>query len=109
MPSQKSKTKTGKAKKLTSAEKTALLKAARKGLNFVGKKLDTEHRNDIVQQAQVFKGGGKQFGMAGITLWAARIDFAIASGDKAQVKQLTTLAEGPEMARRYMDGNCNCR
>ena len=104
------KKKAGKAKKLTPAQKTALLKAARKGFNFMGKQLDAEHRDQIVQQAEAFKGSKKEGGLVGvgITLWAARIDFAIASGDKAQVKQLTTVTEGPEKMRRYMDGNCGC-
>jgi hypothetical protein len=106
LPAKRTKTKASRPKKLTTGEKTTVLNAARKGFSFVGKTLDAGHRTEIVQQAESVK--GERFGKESIALWAARINFAIASGDKADVRELTSVFEGPEAKRNYMNGNCGC-
>ena len=105
-------TKTTTPKKLTAAEKQAIVKAAGKAMKFSKRKLTADKRDEILQIVEALKGKKKPVvGKEAIALWAAKIDFAIANGDHLTVAKLIKAPVGPERARQFYDtnGGCSCR
>jgi len=77
---------------LTDAEKTTITNAANKASHFVsGKNLTPDAQNKILQTVDSIKGTGKpNIGDEAIALWVAKINYAIANGDKPTVSKLIT-------------------
>ena len=103
-------TKTTTPRKLTAAEKQAIVKAAGKAMKFSKRKLTADKRDEIFQIVEAMKGKKKPVvGKEAIALWAAKIDYAIANGDHPTVAKLIKAPVGPELARaRFYDSNGGC-
>lgn len=104
-------------KKLTPAEKRALVKAHTKAVKFTsGKSPTADKRDRLLALAETLKQRPKPVvGMAAITLWAAKIDWAIVNGDVPAVVKLIKLPIGPEALPKGIEtqlwdsnGNCGC-
>jgi len=112
-----------KRKKLTPAEKRALVKGATKAAKFLDttahrgggqKGLLPEKRDQIFALAEALKQRPKPVvGMEAIALWSAKIDWAIVNGDRPKVVKLLKTPLGPEMIPKRQtqlwDSNGNCR
>jgi hypothetical protein len=90
------------AKKLTANEKSVISKKASKAVKFYsGKKITADQKAGILAAATAYKNQPKStFGKEAIALWAAKVEYAIATGDKPKAKTLTRAPIGPEAARR---------
>ena len=101
-------------KRLTATEKTAIEKAANKASKFrTGRKLTADERDALFAVVTGFKTKGKPVvGKEAIALWAAKIDWAIANGDRPGVGKLIKTPIGPELARATAfwddNGGCSC-
>jgi hypothetical protein len=105
----------GTAKRLTAAEKEALVKAANKAEKFFsGSKLTDDKRDQIFKIVAAFKNKKKPVvGKEAIALWAAKIDYAIVNGDRKTIGRLIKTPVGPEALPRQTalydsNGGCSC-
>ena len=107
---------TPRTKKLTASEKSAIEKAANKATKFrTGRRLTADERGAIFDIVSAMKTKGKPVvGKEAIALWAAKIDWAIANGDRPGVGKLIKMPLGPELARPIEqgwwddNGGCSC-
>lgn len=110
-------TRTPATSTLSPAEKRKIAMAAKKGLGALGRPLTAEQRDEIFANVQALKKSKKPvIGKEAIALWAAKIDYAIANGDKLNLgKLLKSPGTGPELAAsvkqaqaRFYDSNGGC-
>jgi len=104
-------------KKLTASEKRILTKYGDKAFKFFsGKKPSADDRKGFLDLVQGLKNRKDvRFGKEAIALWAAKIDYAIAYGDKPKAAKLVTSPFGPEAVARIGEtqfwddnGGCSC-
>jgi hypothetical protein len=106
--------KTIKMKRLTATEKAAIEKAANRATKFrTGRRLTADERGAIFDLVSALKAKGKPVvGKEAIALWSAKIDWAIANGDRPAVGKLIKMPLGPELmkATQFWDdnGGCSC-
>ena len=108
--------KTTRPKKLTANEKSAIMKAANKAIKFrSGRRMTADERSSIFTIVSALKTKGKPpVGKEAIALWAAKIDWAIANGDRPAVGKLIKMPAGPELISgrpsQFWDdnGGCSC-
>lgn len=79
-----------KLKKLTASEKRVIDKAAAKGIKFLWRrKITKEDKASIQDVAERLKNVPKaSFSKEALALWSAKIDYAVANGDRPRVKEL---------------------
>lgn len=88
---------------LSAAEKKTIETAANKASKFVtGHALDAADQERIVAEVESFQEHPKpKIGKEAIALWAAKVDYAIANGDRPAVKKLISL---PADSKRIATG-----
>jgi hypothetical protein len=110
------------AKRLSPTQRAAIKKAANRGVKFfTGKPLPSDVLENVYGNLEGIRekldSGGKKnpvIGNEAIALWAAKIDFAIANGDRKNVGKLITLSDldrvidGGEVAFWDSNGGCSC-
>jgi hypothetical protein len=89
-------------KKLTATEKRAIDKAAAKGVKFLWRRRYTKDDKAAIQGvAERLKNVPKaSFSKESIALWSAKIDYAIANGDRPRVKELLAKPSSAEALPR---------
>jgi hypothetical protein len=101
---------------LNEEEKKVISKAANKASKFVsGHDLEPKVHDQIFATVESFQGSKKPVvGKEAIALWAAKIDYAIANGDRPTVSKLITVPIGgtirpdPLRADGFYDSNGGC-
>jgi|KBSMisStandDraft_5_1062788.scaffolds.fasta_scaffold2770560_1 hypothetical protein len=109
--------------KLTPTEKDAITKAANKAARFLtGKNSPAEELAKVFAMVEGLKGETKPpiIGKEAIALWQAKIDYAVANGDKLNVSKLINFPAntatlvgkvrgGGGVAFWDNNGGCNCK